>query len=59
MDTSMITRLKELEADNSRLKKMYADERLKATIAQEAVTKKILSLCKEVIKQEKFLYAKI
>ena len=30
MDTSMITRLKELEAENSRLKKMYADERLKA-----------------------------
>ena len=25
MDTSMITRLKELEAENSRLKKMYAD----------------------------------
>ena len=40
MDTSMITRLKELEAENSRLKKMYADERLKAMIAQEALTKK-------------------
>ena len=32
MDTSMITRLKELEAENSHLKKMYADERLKAMI---------------------------
>jgi putative transposase len=32
MDTSMITRFKELEAENSRLKKMYADERLKAMI---------------------------
>jgi putative transposase len=40
MDTSMITRLKELEVDNSRLKKMYADERLKAMIVQEALTKK-------------------
>jgi putative transposase len=40
MDTSMISRLKELEAENSRLKKMYADERLKAMIAQEALTKK-------------------
>ena len=40
MDTSMITRLKELEAENSRLKKMYADERLKAMIVQEALTKK-------------------
>ena len=39
MDTSMITRLKELEAENSRLKKMYADERLKAMIVQEALTK--------------------
>jgi len=40
MDTSMITRLKELEAENSRLKKMYADECLKAMIVQEALTKK-------------------
>ena len=40
MDTSMITRLKELEAEISRLKKMYADERLKAMIVQEALTKK-------------------
>ena len=40
MDTSMISRLKELEAENARLKKMYADERLKAMIAQEALTKK-------------------
>jgi putative transposase len=40
MDTSMITRLKELEAKNSRLKKMYADERLKAMIVQEVLTKK-------------------
>ena len=40
MDPSMITRLKELEAENSRLKKMYADERLKAMIVQEALTKK-------------------
>jgi len=40
MDTSIITRLKELEAENSRLKKMYADERLKAMIVQEALTKK-------------------
>ena len=40
MDTSMITRLKELEAENARLKKMYADERLKSMIVQEALTKK-------------------
>ena len=40
MDTSMITRLKELESENSRLKKIYADERLKAMIVQEALTKK-------------------
>jgi putative transposase len=40
MDTSMITRLKELEAESSRLKKMYADERLKAMIVQKALTKK-------------------
>ena len=40
MDASLITRLKELEAENSRLKKMYADGRLKAMIVQEALTKK-------------------
>ena len=40
MDTSMITRLKELKVENARLKKMYADERLKAMIVQEALTKK-------------------
>ena len=32
MDASMMFRLKELEAENSRLKKMYAEERLKAEI---------------------------
>ncbi len=40
MDASMITRLKELELENTRLKKMYADECLKAEILQEAITKK-------------------
>ena len=40
MDISMIARLKELEAENSRLKKMYAEERLKAEILNEALTKK-------------------
>ena len=40
MDTAMISRMKELEAENSRLKKMYAEERLKADILQEALTKK-------------------
>ena len=40
MDVPMIARLKELEAENSRLKKMYAEERLKAEILQESITKK-------------------
>jgi hypothetical protein len=58
----MITRLKELEVENSRLKKMYVDERLKAMIVQEALTfcstppwsgEKVLrpSLCKERARQ--------
>ena len=34
MDASMMKRLKELEAVNTRLKKMYAEERLKAIIRQ-------------------------
>lgn len=41
MDVSMMTRLKELEAENSRLKRMYADERLKADILQDALSKKL------------------
>jgi len=40
MDASLMARLKELEEENRRLKKMYAEERLKAEIIQEAMTKK-------------------
>jgi len=40
MDASLMARLKELEAENARLKKMYAEERLKAEIIQEAMAKK-------------------
>lgn len=40
MDASMMSRLKELEDENRRLKKMYAEERLKAEVLQEAMTKK-------------------
>ena len=36
----MMGRMKELEAENRRLKKMYAEERLKAEIAKEALAKK-------------------
>lgn len=40
MDTSMMKRMKELEEENRRLKKMYAEEKLKAEIAREAIEKK-------------------
>ena len=40
MDASLMTRLKELEDENRRLKKMYAEERLKAEIVTEALAKK-------------------
>jgi putative transposase len=40
MDASLMHRMKELEAENKRLKKMYAEERLKAEIIQEAMAKK-------------------
>jgi putative transposase len=40
MDASMIKEIKELRAENSRLKKMYAEEKLKAEIAREAIEKK-------------------
>ncbi len=40
MDASMMAHLKELEDENRRLKKMYAEERLKADILKEAIEKK-------------------
>ncbi len=41
MDASMMSRLKELEEENRRLKKMYAEERLKAEVIEEAMKKKL------------------
>ena len=40
MDAPLMARLKELEDENRRLKKMYADERIKAEIVSEALAKK-------------------
>lgn len=40
MDASMISRMKELEAENARLKKMYAEQCLKADILQDVLSKK-------------------
>ena len=40
MDASLMARLKQLETENQRLKKMYAEERLKSEIIQEAMAKK-------------------
>jgi len=37
MDTSLMKRMKELEDENRRLKKMYAEERLKVEIRLEAL----------------------
>jgi putative transposase len=41
MDASMMKRLKELEDENKRLKKMYAEERIKADIRQEIIEGKL------------------
>jgi putative transposase len=40
MDASLISRLKDLESENRRLKKMYADAQLDADILKEAMAKK-------------------
>jgi putative transposase len=40
MDSSMMARMKGMEAENARLKKMYNEEKLKAVILNEAITKK-------------------
>lgn len=40
MDTSLMARMKELEEENRRLKKLYVEEKLKAEIVAEALAKK-------------------
>jgi putative transposase len=40
MDTAMMTRMKELEEENRRLKKLYVEAQLKADIVAEALAKK-------------------
>ena len=41
MDAALMKEMKELRAENARLKKMYAEERLKAEIRQEALEGKL------------------
>src|SRR5690606_3784080 len=40
MEVSMVARMKELEEENRRLKKLYADAQLSADLLKEALTKK-------------------
>ena len=40
MDVSLMSRMKELEEENRRLKKMYLEEKIKAEIVSEALEKK-------------------
>lgn len=40
MDASLMARMKELERENARLKRMYADAQLRADVVQRALEKK-------------------
>jgi putative transposase len=40
MDVSMVARMKELEEENRRLKKMYAESQLSTDLLKEALAKK-------------------
>ena len=40
LDVSMMARVKELEEENRRLKKMYAESQMDSAILKEALTKK-------------------
>lgn len=40
MDVSLLSRMKELEDENRRLKKLYVDAQLSADLLREALTKK-------------------
>ena len=41
MDAALIKRMKELEAENQRLKKMYADSQMDCDILREVIEKKL------------------
>lgn len=41
MDASLMKQMKEREDENRRLKKMYAEEKLKSEIAKEIIEKKL------------------
>jgi len=41
MDASLMKEIKELRTENARLKKMYAEERIKAELRQEALEGKL------------------
>ncbi len=41
MDASLMTPLTELEAENARQKKRYAEERLKAEVVRDALKKNV------------------
>ena len=43
MDASMMKRMKELETENARLKKMYAESKMDAEILKEALSGKYVS----------------
>ena len=40
MDASLMTRMKELEAENARLKKMYAEVQIQKDVLKEAMARK-------------------
>lgn len=42
MDASLLKRMKELEAENARLKKMYAESQMETAVIKEALTRKKL-----------------
>ncbi|WIO73920.1 IS3 family transposase [Porticoccaceae bacterium LTM1] len=53
MDAALMKRLKELEAENARLKKMYAEERIKAELRQEALEgKPVRPSCRKAMAQK-------
>lgn len=46
MDTSLIARMKEQEAENARLRKMDVEEKIKAEIVAEALAKNLRPSCR-------------
>jgi putative transposase len=59
MDASLMTRMKELEDENRQLKKMYAEEKLKAEIISEAMLQAVSTCAASMIGLDRYVLSTV